>query len=327
MLRKIIPLFILISFIFSVHTFCLWAQFSEKILAVVNGEPITQTDIDQILTPIYMQYKNTYEGKQLENRLQAARADILKQLIDDKLILQEAKKQELTVGKKEVEELINELKNKFQTPEEFDTTLENQKLTLNDLKKRYEEQLLIKKVVGKEVLNKIIITPAKISQYYKEHKQDFHVPAQVHLRNIFLKLDNDDKEEEAKIVKKMNEIHAQLEKGVEFVELVEKYSEAPNVVDAGNMGYMRRGSMREEIEDAVFKLEVGKFTKPIKTSSGYYIFKVEEKQDAFIAPQENVQDEIRGELYQVILKEKLKDWINKLKKSALIEVKTDEEKS
>ena len=327
-MRKIIPLFILISFIFSLQPFCLLAQFSEKILVVVNGEPITQTDVDEILTPIYMQYKNTYEGKQLENRLNAARADILKQLIEDKLILQEAKKQELTVDEKEVEELIDELKNKFQTPQEFDATLENQKLTLNDLKKRYAEQQLIKKVVGKEVLNKIVITPAEISQYYKEHKEDFHVPAQVHLKNIFLKLDeNGDKEKEANTTKKINDIYAQLEKGVEFVELVEKYSEAPNVVDAGNMGYLRRGSMREEIEDAVFKLKVGEFTKPIKTSSGYYIFKVIEKQDAFIAPQENVQDKIREELYQVRLKEKLKNWINKLKESALIEVKTNEEKS
>ncbi len=295
---------------------------TQKILAVVNGEPITQIDVDEILAPIYLQYKNTYTGKELEAKLEIARTDILDQLIGDKLILQQAKKKELHVDEKEVDKLIAELKNNFETIEEFEKVLKEQNVTLIDLRKRYEEQLLIKKAVGQEVLAKIVVSPAEISSYYEKHKKDFTIPKQIRLRNIFLSTKNN----EEKVEQKANHIYEQLQKGTEFIELVEKYSEAPNVVDSGDMGYITRGSFREEIEEIVFGLDVGDFTKPLKTSSGFYLFKVIEKKEASIPPLEAVQEKIRNKLFSQKLDKKLKEWVNKLKESALIEVKKNEKK-
>ncbi|MFH2138728.1 MAG: SurA N-terminal domain-containing protein [Candidatus Omnitrophota bacterium] len=301
------------------------AQFTEKILAVVNGEAITQTDVDEILAPIYLQYKSSYQGPALIKKMETAKTDILNQLIEDKLLLQQALKQELTVDEKEIDQLVKKLESNFQTAEEFENILKTQGITLSDLKKRYKEQLLIKKVVGKEILSKILISPKEISAYYDLHKEDFKVPEQVKLRNIFIETSNV-AEENLEIEKKVKDTYEQLKNGVEFVELVEKYSEAPNVVDAGEMGFMKRGSMREEIENAVFDLEPGNFTSPIKTASGYYIFKVEGKKEAQIQPMEKVQNEIRNAIFQEKSKQKLKKWIDELKESTLIEVKKDEKK-
>ncbi|MCP4650908.1 MAG: hypothetical protein GY853_12630 [PVC group bacterium] len=307
-----------------IYQFPVTAQFTEKILAVVNGDAITQTDVDEILAPIYIQYKSTYQGEELKKKLEIAKKDILNQLIEDKLLLQKAIKQELEVDEKEIDSLIDKLKNNFQSEEEFFKVLENQNVTLHDLRKRYKEQLLIKKIVQREIFSKIIISPSEIAAHYEEHKQELEIPAQVKLRNIFIQASEENEED---IIKKTNDIHEQLKSGAEFVELVEKYSEAPNVVDAGDMGYMKRGSMRKEIEDATFALEVGGFTAPIKTASGYYLFKVEEKKEAMIPPVEDVQDEIRRAIYQEKSKKKLEIWINELKESTLIEVKDDEEKT
>ncbi|MCG2711604.1 MAG: peptidylprolyl isomerase [Candidatus Omnitrophica bacterium] len=293
---------------------------TQKILAVINSEPITQIDVDEILAPIYQQYKNTYSGKELEAKLEVARADILNQLIGDKLILQEAKKKELRVDAKEVDKLVGELKSNFKTIEEFDKVLKEQNVTLNDLSKRYEEQLLIKKAVGQEVLSKIIISPADISNYYEKNKEKFTVPKQIRLRNIFLSVKNNEEE----ILQKANNIYEQLQKGTAFIELVEKYSDAPNVVDSGDMGFIKRGSFREEIEDIVFNLEVGDFTKPLKTSSGFYLFKVIEKKEASIPALEIVQEKIHSQLFGQAVEKKVKEWVNKLKESALIEVKKNE---
>jgi len=295
-------------------------EFTQKILAVVNGEPITQTDVDEILAPIYLQYKSTYQGKELEEKLKVARADILDQLIGDKLILQEAKRQELVVDEKEIDALVEQLKSNFKKPEEFDEMLKNQKVSLMDLRKRYKEQLLIKKAVSKEVISKITVSPTSIAEYYDAHKKDFTIPEQVHLRSIFLSTEKNGDE----IEKKANQIYEELQKGTEFLELVEKYSDAPNVVDSGDMGFVKRGSLRAEIEDVVFNLKAGEFSKPLKTDTGIYLFKVIEKKKATIPPLENVQEQIRKKLYNQQVTAKIKQWIDKLKESALIEVKSNE---
>ena len=322
MKNKIFILLLIIIF-----QFCLSlpanAQFTEKILAVVNGQAITQTDVDEILAPIYLQYRSTYQGDDLEEKMKTAKKDILNQLIEDKLLLQEAIKQELTVDEKEVNKLIDKLKNNFNSEDEFHNVLASQNVTLNDLKKRYKEQLLIKKIVSKEVLRKVIITPTEITDYYEASNTNFTIPEQVRLRNIFV----ENQENEEKVEQKIKMIHEQLKNGVEFVELVEKYSESPNVVAAGDMGFLKRGSMRKEIETAVFKLAAGEITEPIITAKGYYIYKIEEKKAAQIPPIEDVQDTIKNEIYKNKTKQKLTDWINELKESTLIEVKDDKKES
>lgn len=327
MIKKNSLLFIfVISFsLFTVSQLMAQAEFSEKILAVVNGEAITQTDVDEILTPIYSQYKNTYAGEDLKKKLELAKTDILNQLIEDKLILQEAKKQNLAVEEKEVAGLINELKNNFQSEEEFANTLKSQNITIYNLKKRYQEQLLIKKMVEKEVLSKIIISPTEVAEFYDQNKKNMKLPAQVRLRDIFIKISETDKPEE--ILKKVNSIYEQLKKGTEFMELVEKYSEDENVVEAGEMGYLKQGTMVKEIEEAVFKLNAGEFTPPVKTAKGYYIFKLEDKKETSIPPLSDVQDEIRKQIFQEKSKTIFIEWIKKLKESAFVEVRKYEEKS
>ncbi|MDD5747010.1 MAG: peptidyl-prolyl cis-trans isomerase [Candidatus Omnitrophica bacterium] len=294
--------------------------FSQKILAVVNEDAITQTDVDELLAPIYMQYQNTYSGEELKKKLTVAKTDILNQLIEDRLILQQAQKNNLTVDEKEVETLIEDLKTNFKTAQEFDNVLAGQNITLPELRKRYREQLLIKKAVSQQIISKIIISPTEISAYYEAHRQEFMIPEQVRLRCVFLAAGDTNA---AEVEKKANDIYEQLSKGTEFVEMVEKYSEAPNVVDAGDMGFVKRSALREEIRENVFNLNPGEITKPIKTASGYYIFKVEEKKTASVSPLSEVQEKIRKTLFNETVKTKLAEWVKKLKESAFIEVKNE----
>lgn len=93
------------------------------------------------------------------------------------------------------------------------------------------------------------------------------------------------------------------------------------------MGLQKRDSLHKDIEEAVSKLKTGEFSKPVKTATGYYIFKVEEKIESSILPLEKVQEQVKMDIHDSKLKQKLDEWIEELKKSSLIEVKTNEEKS
>ncbi|RKY34446.1 MAG: hypothetical protein DRP78_06535 [Candidatus Omnitrophota bacterium] len=318
--KPLIIIFICISLTSQLKAF---AEFTEKILAIVNGEVITQTDVDEILTPIYSQYKNTYQGEILRKKIKTAKNDILNQLIDDKLILQEAKKQKIEINEKEIDYSIAQLKSNFQSEEEFEDALKEQNISLISLKKNYQEQLLIKKILHKKIFSKLVVSPAEVSAYYLKHKQNFNVPEQVNLRTISIK----NKSTPNLSRKKINEIYGQLKNGAEFVELVEKYSENSNVINAGEMGSMKRGTMRKEIENTVFELKIGEFTKPIETPTGYSIFKIIEKKPATFLTLQEVQDTIRQSIKQTKAKEQIKKWVEKLKQAAFIEVRTDEKKS
>ncbi|MCM8812999.1 MAG: peptidylprolyl isomerase [Candidatus Omnitrophica bacterium] len=296
-----------------------FAELQGAIVAIVNGAPITNTDVDELIAPLFQQYKNSYQGDELKQKLAEARADILQQLIEDKLILQEAAKKKLKVEKEEVERLIDELRSNFPSSADFEAALKNQNTTLGEVRKRYEEQLLIKKAVEVNVLSIVSVSPKEINDYYDREKDRFQTPEQIRLRNIFLSTEENTAAEAAE--KKIYEIYDQLEQGAPFAELVEKYSEAPNVVDGGNMGTMQRGTLRKEIEDAVFTLNIGAYSKPVRTPLGFYIFAVDEKIPPAVPPLEDIKNKIRQKIYQDKVRISLREWIAKIKASALIEVK------
>jgi len=299
-------------------------QVSVKIAATVNGAAITQTDVDEILSPIYQQYQSTYQGEVLEQKLATARADILNQLIEDKLLLQEAQKQKetLLVDEKEIDRLVADLKAKFKTDEEFRAVLNQQKFTLLDLRKRYHEQLLVKHLVEKEVISHILITPAQIADYYAAHQETFREPDEARLRNIFIASRGDDEILQTKI----REIYAKAHKGVPFAELVERYSEDQNVVAAGDMGTVKKGTMRPEIDSVVFVTPAGEVAPLVKTPNGYYIFKVEERRDSYIPALDKLQSVIRRRLFDDEMRVRMDEWVAKLRNQAYIEVNENEAK-
>ena len=168
-MRKIIPAFV----IFMVYAALSYAAVVDRIVVVVNNEIITQREVDVMLGPVYGQYRNMYEGEELIGRLEEVREKILKQLIEDRLILSEAKKQNITVEEKDVDAKIDEVRSQIGSEIELENMLNEQNLTLNELRDRYKEKILIRKLIDRKVGARIIITPLEIKDYYNEHKEDF----------------------------------------------------------------------------------------------------------------------------------------------------------
>jgi parvulin-like peptidyl-prolyl isomerase len=299
---------------------CAFAAVVDKIVVVVNNEIITRREIDVTLAPIYEQYKKMYSGAELIKKLEEAREGIIKQLIEDRLILSEAKKANIVVDEKEVNSRMEEMKQRAGGERELEDMLSMQNLTLNELRARYREKIMIRRLIDQKVGARIIITPLEVKTYYAEHKDQFLQPQEVLVRQILIKAGKD-QASQAAALKKIRGISDGIKEGRDFAALAKEYSEGSNPEDGGLMGYIKPGDMMPQLEEIIFKLKDQETSGIVQSSLGYHLFKVEERKLPRNKELPEVRQEIEEFLYREKANQKLKGWIDSLAKNAYIEFK------
>lgn len=295
------------------------AEVVEQIVAVVNDEVITQSELSILVAPLFAQLKKNFEGEILLDRLEETRREILQQLIDERLILQSAKKEKVEIENRDVDEKLDEVKARFVSAEEFETALESQGLGVDDLRKKYREQLMARKLVSREVSSKVFVSPSEIAAYYESHKESFRMPESVEVWNILIRADKPADFDQAKAA--CEKIQRQIQEGSSFEDLAKAQSQGPGRDKGGAMGRIRHGELMKAIDDAIFSLKEGVVSDPIRTDIGYHLFKVAGRQEASILPLEDVKGRIEKALFDEKATVRYQDWIARLRRDAYISIK------
>ena len=290
-----------------------------KFVAVVNDEVITQQDVDQMLAVLYAQYSQEFKGDELLQKMEQIKKDILNQIIEDKLVLSRAKELNIKVTETEIDERLDYIKKGFPSEDDFYKTLETQGVTIANLKDRYRDQLMMKKLVDYEVRSKVSVLPSEASDYYEKHKNQYKENDKYRVKNILVKAKDAVNFELAKV--EIENVYNKLKEGVSFDDLARQYSQGPNAEKGGDMGYIERGQMLEELDKAIFKLKAGEFSEPIKSEIGYHIFKVEDIKYGHQASLEEAQKDIQMIIFQDKFKTQVAEWLSGLKKKAYISIK------
>lgn len=309
------------------------AEVVEKVIAVVNGEIILHSELDSIVKPIVVDNKNKFEGEEGKKKLKELKNDILNRMIEEKLIVQEAKEKNIEISKGEIENALKETKNKFTSESEFEKALKNQGMTLDRLKERVKENLMAQRLMGAEVKSKVLVDDKEIEEFYKNHKDEFKEPDKIRVSHILVKVKEKDDEEKA--LKKINEILSKLRvaEGAagKFAELAMEFSEDESTKEkGGNLGIVKKGDMVKEFEDAAFSLKEEEFSNIVKTSLGFHIIKLDAKipgrfyslTDEIEINKEKtvIRDLIKYELATSKTKSRLDEFLNGLKSKAVIEI-------
>ena len=295
------------------------AETINKFVAIVNDEVITQQDIDQLLAVLYAQYSQEYKGDELVQKMEEVKKDILNQIIEDKLVLSRAKELGIKITESEIDERLDYVKKGFPSDEEFYKTLETQGVTIANLKDRYRDQLMMKKLVDYEVKSKISVLPSEISDYYEKHKDQFREKDKYKVKNILIKAKDDVSFELVKV--EIEDVFNKLKEGGSFDDLAKQFSQGPNAEKGGDMGYIEQGQMLEALDKAISKLKPGEFSEPVKSDIGYHIFKVEDIQYGKQTSLEEAQKDIQLMLFQDKFKAQVSEWLSGLKKKAYISIK------
>jgi parvulin-like peptidyl-prolyl isomerase len=251
--------------------------------------------------------------------MEQIKKDILNQIIEDKLVLSRAKELNIKVTETEIDERLDYIKKGFPSEDDFYKTLETQGVTIANLKDRYRDQIMMKKLVDYEVRSKVSVLPSETSAYYEKHKSQYKENDKYRVKNILVKAKDAVNFELAKV--EIENVYNRLKEGGNFDDLARQYSRGPNAEKGGDMGYIERGQMLEELDKAIFKLKTGEFSEPVKSEIGYHIFKVEDIKYGRQVSLEESQKDIQMIIFQDKFKTQVAEWLSGLKKKAYISIK------
>lgn len=276
----------------------------DKIVAVVNHEVVTQSELEELLAVFYMQLANQYSEERIQEEMEKMRKVLLSRLIEDKLILEEAKKQKLEVSEQVFEQSFAEIKNKFKNETEFQSALGEQGLTLSDFKKRIKEQLLMSAMVEQKVKKGITVSPSEITVYYQAYPAEFIRVESVEVDSILCA--SKDSAQRALSL---------LSNGKDFKEAKDEFSSGTS------LGIIKKGELAKNIEDVIFNLKEAETSAIVETETGFYIFKLLRKIPEAKASLSDMQEKIRDYLVREKMDKRFSEWIEDLKKNAYIIIK------
>jgi len=276
----------------------------DKIIAIVNNDIITQKDWNDFVNFTRIQLSTQYHGKQLESKIESMKLDLLDKLIEDRLILQEAKRENIQLNPARIKEKIDEIKNHYSSYTEFQETIAKQGLVEADIEARIKEQTLMYAIIDKEIRSKIIIKPAEITDFYQANTKSFILPEQWEFQSMTLNSES-----------LANEVIKQYKNGRTLEDIGNKYS-----IMIDTFRSVKGGQLRKDIEETLFKLKTGQVSDPIKIENSYYIFRL----NSIIPPRQQslteVQDDIQAMLYNKNMQEALAKWLDKLKGQSYIKI-------
>lgn len=300
------------------------AEVLDKVAAVVNDEVITQSELDQLLLPVYEQYRGKLSADKLMEKMNETRQRLLSQMIEDKLVYQEAKRLSVQVTEEEVTARYEEFKTRFPDESAFDKLLTQQGLTVSKLKQRYREQIAIQKLHHHEIRSKIIVTPKDIEEYYTRHLSKFTREETVQARTITIRKSEDSvsKKLPDPVAKaKAEDILRRLYAGEDFALVARQSSEDTMATEGGNLGGVVRGDLVRNVDEVLFTLKPGELSPILETEMGYHIFKVEGKKERKTKSLEEIRDKIHDLLFREKSRQRFKEWVDGLKKNAYITIR------
>ena len=296
----------------------------EEIIAKVNGDIVTRSELERSRQMLEFELKQQgLSGIRLQETLRERAKDLLKDQIDQLLLVQKGKELNINVDTEVAKQLAEiQVQSKVTDPDKFQQWIREQSgQSYEDFKQQIKNNLLTRRVIGQEVGSRISVPRAEVEKYYNEHKNEFIREEQVFLREILISTEGKTPDQVAAAEKKAQALAARARKGEKFGELARDNSDAVTARNFGEMGTFKRGDLIKQIEDVVFQAKKGFVTDPIRVPNGFVILKVEERYEAGLAPLEAVENEIMDRLYMPRMQPRLREFLTKLRQDAFLEIR------
>src|SRR6185437_3245529 len=294
----------------------------EEIIARVNDQVINTSDYNRAAQDLEQQ---SQQHQWTQQQLYDQKHDLLRDLIDQQLLLSRGKQLGIT-GETELVKQLDSMRKQYHldTMEDLQKAAEAQGVSWQDFKATMRNHLISQLVIQQEVAPKIYgnISPSQINDYYNAHKDEFTQPEQVQLSEILVPTaDPDNAEQVAEAKKKADDAEAKLKGGGDFATLAKALSGGMTASTGGDLGEFHRGQLAKALEDATFDLKPGQFTDPIRTKQGWIILKVTEHTAGGVQPLKEVEPQVENAIGMEKMQPALRSYLTKLREAAYIEIR------
>ena len=300
-----------------------YAELVDRIVAIVNDDVITLSELDEALEPYARQIREAYYSPQTKREmLFKLRQDMLNKMIDEKLTYQETERLHVSVDDRDVDQHIEQIKSEhFLTEEELRKSLAAEGYTLEEYRERIKEQMLRMRLINIEVKSKIAVTEKDIREYYEEHTEDYRGTQKYHLRTILIRVPpfaGADQEKAA--LEQVESIVKDLKTGAAFDELAKQYSQDGTAESGGDLGLFTLDELSAEFQETVKQMAEGQISPVIQTSNGYQVLMLQEIKKIPGKTLKEARIEIHERLYRDLVEEKYKAWLAALRDRSYVKI-------
>lgn len=256
-------------------------------VASVNGERITHTDLERYAASRL--HDAPHDARALDPELeQLERLNLLRELIDQRLLLQRADALGLAAGDDEVEAMLERLRRPYGTAEAFEDSLRSSGISLGELRTELRRQLRVEKLLNREIASRVVVAEDEMREYYEKNLAAFTLPEQqLQVAQILVAEDevspipnlrNDDATDRDSALRKIRRIHEELEDGADFAQLALHYSEDPvHAANGGDMGFIPQSALERadvRLRRALVSLQPGEFSPVVETDGEFRIVRL-----------------------------------------------------
>jgi peptidyl-prolyl cis-trans isomerase C/foldase protein PrsA len=273
--------------------------------AVVNGEPITEAEFRAALGQLMEAGKGFFSSPETARK---AKRDLLERMIDERLLLQEARQRRVHVDPALVGASLSLLAREYPR-EELAAALERTGRSPEQYQADSLATLTILRLLKQEVLDRIAVSREDVEQHYQQNRDRFVRPETVRVLQIVTRTEAEAEELRKQIV----------QRGVSFEELARLHSLGPEAARGGDLGFFPRGRMPPTIEEVAFKLWPGQVSKVTPSPYGFHLFKLIESRPARALPLEEASAEIERTLIQERSREAERFFVRELREKGVIE--------
>ena len=293
----------------------------EDVVARINDQIISRSDVERSAEQLQQEIA---QNKLSAGDAMIAQRDMLRDMIDEQLLLSKAKELGLNVDADVVRKLDEIRKqNKMESLDDLEKAAKDQGYNYEDFKAQIRNGILKQRVVSEEVGRKIQLSESEENKYYTEHQKEFEQPEQEKLSEILVPLpENASADAVAQAEKKANEIKTKVMQGGDFAALAKQYSGGSTAAQGGDLGVYKKGggTLPQVFEDQTFNLKAGESTQPVRTRQGFVILKVTDHTNAGPAPLKDVEPQIQEAIYMNAMQPALRKYLTQLREDSYVEL-------
>ena len=336
--RRAVVVFLLVAVAFAAaRAEVARAEVIEQILVKVNGEIFTKSDLEARQVSVLRQQlgqqvdlKSDPTDAQLRKMLDDVTPDLIVSVVDEMLVVQRGKELGYKLSDEQFQSVLANIKkdNKIDSDEQLQAALKQENLTMADLRRNLERQMLMQRVQQNEVLGRIAVSQEEARKYYDAHQSEFTKPQSITLREILVSVPGDGTrinvglDEEAR--DKANQIRQRALAGESFEKLAADLSDSPSRANAGLIGPFSVSDLAADLRKMIETMKAGNISDVLRSPTGYQILKLESSTPTEIMPFEQAREQISDRVFTDKRRVEFEKYLEKLRAEAIIEWKNPE---
>jgi len=310
------------------------AEILEQVLVKVNGDIVTKGDFERMQVEFLRQRPDlqnvTADSPELQKAVAESSPQLILNAIDELLLVQRGRELGYVMSDEQFRSVLENIKkdNNIEDEAKFQDALKQEGMTLADLRRQLEKNMLETRVQQNEVLAKISVTEDEAHAYYDEHKQEFTTPSAIMLREILIAVPASDRginvaqDDAAKA--KAEDVRHRLLGGEPFARVSGEVSDAASKANGGLIGPINSDELAPALQKILENIKVGEVSEVIRTQRGYQILALESRTETKVKSFEEARAEISDKIAEQKRRGELEKYLEKLRSQATITWKNDE---